>query len=166
MSREIVWTTRFKKDYKLAMKRHMNMDLIDDIIRALSRGEKLPEKNKDHELTGDWIGHRECHILPDWLLIYRIEDDVLVLTLARTGSHSTLFGRSFLNAYTAAGVRPRLFKFQDHPAFPTRWISWKFKLPCIQICPLNLRPTAGSPKRSLLLIQTKRFKSLHSTCRR
>lgn len=93
MSREIVWTTRFKKDYKLAMKRHMNMDLIDDIIRALSRGEKLPEKNKDHELTGDWIGHREYHILPDWLLIYRIEDDVLVLTLARTGSHSDLFGR-------------------------------------------------------------------------
>ena len=93
MSREIVWTTRFKKDYKLAMKRHMNMDLIDDIIRALSRGEKLPEKNKDHELTGDWIGHRECHILPDWLLIYRIENDVLVLTLARTGSHSNLFGR-------------------------------------------------------------------------
>ena len=93
MSREIVWTTRFKKDYKLAMKRHMNMDLIDDIIRALSRGEKLPEKNKDHPLTGNWIGHRECHILPDWLLIYRIEDDVLVLTLARTGSHSDLFGR-------------------------------------------------------------------------
>ena len=93
MSREIVWTTRFKKDYKLAMKRHMNMDLIDDIIRALSRGEKLPEKNKDHELTGDWIGHRECHILPDWLLIYRIEDDVLVWTLARPGSHSDLFGR-------------------------------------------------------------------------
>ena len=65
MSREIVWTTRFKKDYNLAMKRHMNMDLIDVFIRALSRGEKLPEKNKDHELTGDWIGHRECHILPD-----------------------------------------------------------------------------------------------------
>ena len=84
---------KVQKDYKLAMKRHMNMDLIDDIIRALSRGEKLPEKNKDHELTGDWIGHRECHILPDWLLIYRIEDNILVLTLARTGSHSDLFGR-------------------------------------------------------------------------
>ena len=93
MSREIVWTTRFKKDYKLAMKRHMNMDLIDYIIRALSRGEKLPEKNKDHELSGDWIGHRECHILPDWLLVYRIEDEVLVLTLTRTGTHSDLFGK-------------------------------------------------------------------------
>lgn len=79
MNREIVWTSRFKKDYKLAMKRHLNVDLLDDIIRTLSRGESLPEQNKDHALTGDWVGHRECHIQPDWLLIYRIEDDVLVL---------------------------------------------------------------------------------------
>ena len=92
MNRDIVWTTRFKKDYKLAMKRHLNIDLLDDIIRALSRGETLPEKNKDHELTSNWVGHRECHIQPDWLLIYRIDDDVLVLTLARTGTHSDLFG--------------------------------------------------------------------------
>lgn len=63
------------------------------MIRILSRGEALPEKSKDHALTGDWIGHRECHILPDWLLIYRIEDDVLVLTLTRTGTHSDLFGK-------------------------------------------------------------------------
>ena len=93
MNRDIVWTTQFKKDYKLALKRHLNIDLLDDIIRALSRGETLPEKNKDHPLSGDWVGHRECHILPDWLLIYRIEDDVLVLTLARTGTHSDLFGK-------------------------------------------------------------------------
>lgn len=93
MNREIVWTTQFKKDYKLALKRHRNIDLLDDIIRALSRGETLPEKNKDHPLSGDWTGHRECHIQPDWLLIYRIEDDVLVLTLARTGTHSDLFGK-------------------------------------------------------------------------
>ena len=93
MKRDIVWTTRFKKDYKLALKRHMNIDLLDDVIRALSRGEKLTEKHKDHELTGDWVGHRECHIQPDWLLIYRIEDNVLVLTLARTGSHSDLLGQ-------------------------------------------------------------------------
>lgn len=66
---------------------------MDDIIRALSRGESLPEKNHDHALTGDWVGHRECHILPDWLLVYRIEDNVLVLTLARTGTHSDLFGK-------------------------------------------------------------------------
>lgn len=73
MKRDIVWTTQFKKDYKLAMKRHLNIDFLDDIIRALSRGEALPEKNKDHALTGNRIGYRECHILPDWLLIYRIE---------------------------------------------------------------------------------------------
>ena len=72
---DIIWTSQFKKDYKLA------------------NSEPLPEKNKDHELTGDWVGHRECHIQPDWLLIYRIEDDVLVLTLARTGTHSDLFDK-------------------------------------------------------------------------
>lgn len=93
MNLDIVWTTQFKKDYKLAVKRNLNIELIDDIIRKLSRGAVLPEKNKDHALTGDWVGHRECHILPDWLLSYRIEGDVLVLTLARTGTHSDLFGK-------------------------------------------------------------------------
>ena len=93
MNRYIVWTTQFKKDYKLALKRHLDIELLDNIIRRLSRGETLPEKNRDHALTGDWVGHRECHILPDWLLVYRIEDDVLVLTLARTGTHSDLFGK-------------------------------------------------------------------------
>ena len=93
MNRSIVWTTQFKKDYKLALKRHLDIELLDTIIRSLSRGETLPEKHKDHALTGDWVGHRECHILPDWLLVYRIDDDVLVLTLARTGTHSDLFGK-------------------------------------------------------------------------
>ena len=78
MNRDIVWTNQFKKDYKLAQKRHLDVDLLDNIIRTLSHGEPLPEKNRDHALTGDWIGHRECHIQPDWLLIYRIEDDVLI----------------------------------------------------------------------------------------
>ena len=93
MNREIVWTTQFKKDYKLALKRHLDIELLDNIIRSLSRGETLQEKNRDHALTGDWAGHRECHILPDWLLVYRIDDNVLVLTLARTGTHSDLFGK-------------------------------------------------------------------------
>ena len=93
MNRDIVWTTQFKKDYKLALKRHLDIELLDNIIRSLSRGETLPEKTRDHALTGVWAGHRECHILPDWLLVYRIEDDVLVLTLARTGTHSDLFGK-------------------------------------------------------------------------
>jgi mRNA interferase YafQ len=92
MKLDIVWTSQFKKDYKLAMKRGLKMDLLDNIIRLLSRGQPLPEKNRDHELSGKWAGHRECHIQSDWLLIYRIENGVLVLTLARTGSHSDLFG--------------------------------------------------------------------------
>lgn len=90
---DIVWTNQFKKDYKLAMKRHMAIELLDDIIRKLAHEEPLPDKHKDHALTGNWAGHRECHIQPDWLLIYRVEDDLLVLTLSRTGSHSDLFGK-------------------------------------------------------------------------
>ena len=93
MNLKIIWTNQFKKDYKKAIRRRKNIKLLDDIIRSLSRGETLPPKNKDHALSGDWIGHRECHIQPDWLLVYRIEDNVLVLTLARTGTHSDIFGK-------------------------------------------------------------------------
>ena len=90
---EVVITTQFKKDYKQSIKRHMKIELLEDVVAALAMGEPLSEKNKDHALTGDWVGHRECHILPDWLLIYRVENDVLVLTLSRTGTHSDLFGK-------------------------------------------------------------------------
>ena len=86
-------TSQFRKDYKLALKRGLKINLLEDVVAALSMGEPLTEKNKDHALTGNWAGHRECHILPDWLLVYRIEDNVLVLTLARTGTHSDLFGK-------------------------------------------------------------------------
>ena len=89
----VKFTSQFKKDYKLAIKRGLKIDLLDNVVRTLAAGEELPEKNKDPALTGNWLGHRECHILPDWLLIYRIEDDVLVLTLARTGTHSDLLGQ-------------------------------------------------------------------------
>lgn len=91
MKLDIIWTTQFKKDYKLAMKRNLDIGLLDNVIRILSRGEELPEKNKDHALTGNFVGFRECHIKPDWLLIYKIDSGVLVLTLARTGSHIDLF---------------------------------------------------------------------------
>ena len=84
-------TNKFKKDYKLAMKRGRPMNLLDDVVAILANGGVLPDKNKDHALTGNWVGHRECHILPDWLLVYRVEADVLVLTLARTDTHSDLF---------------------------------------------------------------------------
>ena len=88
----VKFTTQFRKDYKLAMKRGLKIELLERVIMLLASGEALPEKNKDHALTGNWVGHRECHILPDWLLVYRVEDDVLVLTLTRTGTHSDLFG--------------------------------------------------------------------------
>lgn len=86
-------TTQFKKDYKRAMKRGLKIELLEKVVELLAMGEALPEKNRDHELSGNWAGHRECHIQPDWLLVYRIEDDVLVLTLARTGTHSDLFDK-------------------------------------------------------------------------
>lgn len=85
-------TTQFKKDYKLAMRRGLDISLLEGVIADLAMGIPLLEKNRDHALSGNWVGHRECHVLPDWLLIYRIDDDVLVLTLSRTGSHSDLFG--------------------------------------------------------------------------
>ena len=89
----VKYTTQFKKDYKLAIKRGMKIELLDAVITDLANGVPLPDKNTDHALTGNWVGHRECHILPDWLLIYRTDGDVLVLTLARTGTHSDLFGK-------------------------------------------------------------------------
>lgn len=89
----VKFTTQFKKDYKMAMKRGLKIGLLEDVVAVLAMGEPLPEKNKDHALSGSWVGHRECHILPDWLLIYRIEDNVLVLTLTRTGTHSDLFSK-------------------------------------------------------------------------
>ncbi len=90
---DITWTNQFKKDYKLAMKRNLNIELLDDIVRKLAACEQLPKKNKDHALTGNWIGHRECHIQPDWLLIYKVESDLLILTLTRTGTHNGLLGK-------------------------------------------------------------------------
>ncbi len=86
-------TTQFKIDYKRALKRGLKIDLLEQVVELLAMGETLPEKNRDHGLSGDWAGHRECHIQPDWLLVYRIEDDVLVLTLSRTGTHSDLFAK-------------------------------------------------------------------------
>ena len=86
-------TTQFKKDMKLVKKRHLDIELLKSIVEKLANGETLPEKYKDHALSGNWSGHRECHLNPDWLLIYRYEDDILVLTLTRTGTHSDLFGK-------------------------------------------------------------------------
>lgn len=91
MMYNIIATGRFKKDLKAVIKRGYDIRLLDSIIGLLIAGKDLPEKNKDHALSGNWIGHRECHITPDWLLIYKVANDVLVLTLTRTGTHSDLF---------------------------------------------------------------------------
>ncbi len=90
---DVAWTDQFKKDYKLARKRNLKIELLDEIIRKLSRGEVLSQENRDHALSGNWSGYRECHVQPDWLLIYRIEEGLLILTLTRTGTHSDLFGK-------------------------------------------------------------------------
>ena len=88
---EIVLSNRFRRDLKLAARRGYNFDLLDEVVEKLSRRELLPEKNKDHALSGDYAGCRECHIAPDWLLVYKISDDEVVLYLMRTGTHSDLF---------------------------------------------------------------------------
>ena len=84
-------TTKFQKDLKRIEKRGYNISLLAEVIKKLANGEQLPEKNKDNSLLGEYAGCRECHITPDWLLIYEIEDDELILYLTRTGTHSDLF---------------------------------------------------------------------------
>ncbi len=84
-------TARFQKDLKRVQKRGYDLSLLTVILKKLADGETLPEKNRDHSLSGDYSGCRECHIAPDWLLIYEIADDELILYLTRTGTHSDLF---------------------------------------------------------------------------
>ena len=91
MNYRIQKTTQFKKDCQKMKKRGYDLQDLEDILNILIVGEKLPEKNKDHDLVGNLIGFRECHITPDWLLIYYIQNDRLVLVCARTNSHSDLF---------------------------------------------------------------------------
>lgn len=88
---KIVATGRFKKDLKLANKRGYNLSLLSEVVDMLASGEPLPLKYKDHSLIGDYAGCRECHITPDWLLIYEIEEEEIILYLTRTGTHSDLF---------------------------------------------------------------------------
>ena len=84
-------TTKFQKDLKRIEKRGYNISLLTEVIKKLANGEPLPEKNKDHNLLGEYSGCRECHITPDWLLIYEISDNELILYLTSTGKHSDLF---------------------------------------------------------------------------
>ena len=87
----IVSSNRFKKDLKLAIRRGYKIELLEEVVCNLANGTPLEVKHKDHELSGDFKGLRECHITPDWLLIYQVVENELVLYLSRTGTHSDLF---------------------------------------------------------------------------
>ncbi|MBR4861527.1 MAG: type II toxin-antitoxin system YafQ family toxin [Firmicutes bacterium] len=91
MKYEIKFTSQFKKDLKLAKRQNKNTDKLFYVIEKLAKGEPLEEVYRDYDLIGNYRGCRECHIEPDWLLIYEIVDDVLVLMLYRVGTHSELF---------------------------------------------------------------------------
>lgn len=88
---EVVLSNQFRRDLKLAAKRGYDLELLDLVVTKLANKETLPEKYKDHSLTGKYAGFRECHIQPDWLLVYRIDETEIILFLSRTGTHSDLF---------------------------------------------------------------------------
>ena len=87
----IKYTTQFKKDYKRLKKQNKDLDKLRVVIEELTSDKKVDTKYRDHPLSGNWSGHRDCHIEPDWLLIYRTADKDLILE--RTGSHSELFNK-------------------------------------------------------------------------
>lgn len=91
MEYSIEFTHQYLKDLKLARKRGLNEDRLNEVIRCLAAGKSLLPKHKDHLLVGDYRGLRECHVQPDWLLIYGREESLKILNLIRTGSHSDLF---------------------------------------------------------------------------
>ena len=90
---KVRYSKQFKKDFKLAQKRGLPLQELKDILEKLANGEPLEEKHHDHHLTGNYTSFRECHIRPDWLLIYRIDQGELVLVAQRTGTHNDLFGK-------------------------------------------------------------------------
>ena len=88
---DLVMTTQFRKDLKRINKQGKDLSLLKDVLQTLREEQALEEKYRDHALTGNYIGFRECHVQPDWLLVYAINKEELILTASRTGSHSDLF---------------------------------------------------------------------------
>ena len=93
MKYEVKFTNQFKKDIKLAKKQNKDLNKLFDVVNILAEGGILEAKYRDHDLSGEYKGTRECHVEPDWLLVYEIQNDVLVLMLYRLGTHSELFKR-------------------------------------------------------------------------
>lgn len=87
----VQYQSKFKKDLRLLAKRGYDMNKIQDVITMLADEKPLPEQYQDHALKGNWVGYRECHILPDWLLIYSVNNNILLLTVVRSGTHADLF---------------------------------------------------------------------------
>lgn len=98
MKYDVKFTSQFKKDLKLAKKQNKNINKLFDVIDLLANGKTLEPKYKDHSLSGNYQGYRECHIDPDWLLVYEIKNDILVLVLTRLGSHSDLFRQKIISS--------------------------------------------------------------------
>lgn len=88
---KVVQSNQFRKDLKLAKKRGLDLNLLNEVVDKLCAGEQLPPKNKNHKLSHEYKGFFECHIEPNWLLIYKIQEEKVLLYLFRTGSHSDLF---------------------------------------------------------------------------
>lgn len=88
---DLVFTTQFRRDLKRLRKQGAPIEKLDAVLQTLRREGRLPSRYRDHALTGDYSGFRECHIMPDWLLIYAIDHGQLILTASRTGSHVELF---------------------------------------------------------------------------
>jgi len=86
-------TTQFRKDYKLIKKRGYKIRLLENVLQTLLEEKPLDEKHHDHALSGNYTGFRECHVQPDWLLLYIVDNGQLILTASRTGTHSDLFGK-------------------------------------------------------------------------
>ncbi len=85
---KVEYTTQFKRDYKRALRRNLDVSMLNNVILKLAHRETLPSKNRDHALHNNWEGFRECHIQPDWLLVYQVIEKKLVLSLVRTGTHA------------------------------------------------------------------------------
>ena len=90
MKYQLDFTTAFSRDLKKVKKRGYDLARLESVVNTLQAGELLAPNFRDHALSGNWIGFRECHVQPDWLLIYRVYEDRLLLVLTRTGSHSDL----------------------------------------------------------------------------
>lgn len=131
---EVKPSNKFKKDMKRIQKRGYNFQLMTEVLSLLADGKPLPERYKDHALSGNFVGCRECHITPDWLLIYRVHEEKLLLLLTRTGSHSdarerllglkqsALPGSSWRGAFCMLAIIHYDERWQKLLAFAERWL--------------------------------------------